>query len=147
MALTDPITKADFLVTVQGLSHYWQTFSGIKDQARTGEYSDGFNKRMKDRVGSRKVQPITLTKGYDPDQDEDLILYWRQEYQARRQAQGRTIIIQPVQYVPEPENIGTPFTLFDFRPTEFNIAESDKTSQDTAIITLIGVFSDWSKGQ
>jgi hypothetical protein len=27
------------------------------------------------------------------------------------------------------------------------VAESDKTSQDTAMITLIGVYSDWSKGQ
>jgi hypothetical protein len=93
------------------------------------------------------VQPVTLTKGYDPDLDEDLILYWRQEYQQARGGQGRTVIIQPVQYVPDPQNNGTPITLFDFRPTEFNVAESDKTSQDTAMITLIGVYSDWSKGQ
>ena len=147
MALTDPITKADFLVTVQGLRAYWQTFSGIDDQARTSEFSDGFSKRMQDRVGSRKVQPITLTKGYDPEQDEELIAYWRAEYQARRGGQGRTVVIQPVEYIPEPESIGTSFTLFNFRPTQFKIAEADKTSQDTAMVTLVGVYSDWAKGQ
>lgn len=147
MALTDSITKADYLVTVQGLRSYWQTFSGIKDQARTSEYSNGFDKRMQDRVGPRKLQPITLTKGYDPDQDDELLTYWRSESQTRRGGQGRTVTIQPVQYVPEPESVGTAFTLFNFKPTSITIAEADKTSQDTAMLTLEGVCSDWVKGQ
>ena len=145
MALIDPITRADYLVTAQGLKAYWQSCSGIDDQARTSEYSDGYSKRMYDRVGSRKVQPVTLTKGYDPEQDDELIRYWRVAYQARRGDTGRTVIIQPVQYVPDPVNIGSPFVLLDFKPTQFRIADADKTSQDTSLITLVGVFSDWTK--
>jgi len=147
MPLIDPVTRADFLVIVQGLQSYWQSFSGVDDQSQTSVFSDGFDRRMYDRVGPRKLQPITLTKGYDPDQDDAIVDFWNAQQSAPRGNQGVTVSVQPVQYLPDPQNLGTPVVLFGFRPTQFKGWEADKTSQDTSLLTLVGVISNWSKGR
>jgi hypothetical protein len=143
-----PIARNQFLVTVQDLSAYFETFSGIDDSTQVSEYSDGFDNRLYPMLGPRTIAEITLTKAYEPERDDEIIALW-QEFRLRRgddvRSRGYTVTIQPIEYSPEPEPIGSPFVVYGFLPTRFMIADADKKSQDVSMLTLGGRANNWSR--
>lgn len=146
MALAQPQTKADWLITLQGIKAFALTFTGIDDQSPTSDYSDGFHRRTYSRVGSPQMQPIVLTFGDDPRANGELVDYWKNFGGNVRVGEGSTLTAQSVEYENgEPANVGTPFVLLDFRPTRYQSGDADKTSADTSVITLTGVCSNWTK--
>lgn len=144
-----PIARNQFLVTVKDLETYWETFSGINEATQTSEYSDGYSNRLFPLLGPRSIDEITLTKAYDPDKDQPIIDFWQNFRLSRGEdvnSRGLTVTVQPVEYAPDPQPIGAPFTLYGFVPTRFNpFGEVDKKSQDMAMMSLVGRITDWSR--
>ena len=149
MPRINPIAKNQFLVTMQDLTCYFETFSGIDDSTQTSEYSDGFSNRIYPLLGPRSIAEIGLTKAYEPETDDQIITLWK-NFRLRRgqdvNARGYTLTIQPVEYAPDPVNIGAPFIVYGFMPTKFTLIEADKKSQDVSMLTLAGRANDWSRG-
>lgn len=46
MALLKPISKAQYIVFVNGIDLYFTTFSGISDTSGTGSYANGTGNRI-----------------------------------------------------------------------------------------------------
>ncbi len=139
MAQTVPITKTQWLVTIKGLDYYWETFSGVEDQAQTSKYSDGLGNRTYTLVGPRDLQDMTLTKAFDPVRDK-VIVDWYKNY-CPGQGLEETISITPVRYCPNPEPIGPSVILYGVKPTNLKFAEVDKKSNDVSVLTL-GIAAD-----
>lgn len=141
MAPTIPITKSQYLVTVEGLEQYWDTFSGIKDVAQTSEYSDGLGNRTYKIVGRRNVEDVSLSKAFDPIADATILTYWQNYCQAR--GVDKTISVTPVKYCPEPEPLGATFILYGVKPIRLEVATADKKSGDVETLVLSFIYDSW----
>lgn len=143
-----PIAKNQYLVTVKDLAAYFENFSGVQDTTQTSEYSDGYDNRLFPLMGPRSIAEITLSKAYSPEQDDEIINFWKNFRLSRGEdinARGLTVTVQPVEYAPDPQPIGNPIILFGFMPTGFQAFEVDKKSQDISMLTLTGRCSDWKR--
>jgi hypothetical protein len=142
MAQTVPITKTQFLVTLKGLDYYWETFSGLDDQAQTSDYSDGLSNRVYKLVGPRTLQDMTLTKAFDPLRDKPII-DWHRNYCDGVNA-SETVSITPVRYCPKPEPIGAALILYGVKPVGLKGFEVDKKSNDIVMLTLAIIADDYT---
>lgn len=141
MAQTIPITKGQFLVTLKGIDSYWQTFSGLSDEAQVSEYSDGLSNRNYSLVSSRKLAQMTLTKAFDPVVDGAVVDYYRNFCDGEDVAQ--TVTIAPVKYCPNPEQIGKVLTLYGVKPVALKGFEADKTNTDVSMLELTIIADDY----
>lgn len=149
MPRINPIAKNQFLVTMQDLTCYFQTFSGIDDSTQTSEYSDGFSNRVYPLLGPRTLAEVSLSKAYEPETDDEIINLWK-NFRMRRgndiNSRGYTVTVQPVEYAPDPLPIGAPFIIYGFMPIKFQLIDADKRSQDVSMLMLGGRANDWSRG-
>ena len=130
-----PITKSDFLVKIPEISEaYWTNFSGVSGSAQSTDYSDGLRRELHKIVGPRQIADVTLSKPYNPVNDLPIIQWW----QAWCNASGKenTVMIQPVNYCPDPEPYGSAVTLLGCKPSSVNFAAVDKTSAEISTIEL-----------
>lgn len=140
-ATKNPTTKAGFLVQIEGIDTYWETFSGIEDEAQTSEWSDGLSNRVYRQVGPRSAKDVTLGKAFDPEQDQPII-DWYLTY-CEGTTETKTISITPVQYCPEPEPRGASITLYGVKPTGIKFGEADKKSNDVSTLEITCIVDDW----
>lgn len=138
-----PITKSEFLITISGIDQYWETFSGIKDTAVVTEYNDGLTNRSFQRTGRRKLEQMTIAKGFDPEIDRDIISYWKQYRQGRNRRTEQTIAITPVEYVPDPEPIGSTLILYGVKPIGFEGFDVDRNSTDISKLVITFIADDY----
>lgn len=143
-----PITQQQFLVRVEQLSAYFETFSGLEDTAEVATYTDGFSRDMREIVGPRKIQPVTLTKPFVPEDDIEIVTFWKNFVTGRALTaqSGTEITIQPVNYSPEPEAIGSPYILYGAVPSSINFLTADKKSQEVAVLSLTFSIQQWAIG-
>jgi hypothetical protein len=134
VAQTIPIARSQYLVTLKSVDAYWQSFSGLSDEAQTTQYSDGLGNRTYTLVGARQAQNVTLTKAFDPVADKQTI-DWYKNYCAGTD-QELTISVVPVKYCPEPEPIGPSLILYGCKPVSLKFGEADKTSNDVSMIEI-----------
>jgi hypothetical protein len=135
------LTKNGFLVTLKGVDTYWVTCSGVKDRAQTSDHSDGLSNRVYQRIGPRKLEPITLTKEFDPIKDAPILDWWRTYCDGTTKSETMSIV--PIKYCPKVETIGKGFTLYGCRPVELNGPEADKKSADAAMLEIVLIADDW----
>jgi hypothetical protein len=138
-----PITKSEYLVSVSGIDQYWETFSGIKDSSVVTEYNDGLANRSFQRPGRRKLEEMTLGKGFDPELDAELISYWKQYRTGRNRRTEQTIAIVPVEYTPDPEPIGKTIIIYGVKPISFEGFEVDRNSADVSKLMLKFIADDY----
>lgn len=141
MAQTKPVTKTQFLVTIKGLDFYWETFSGIDDQAQISEYSDGLSNRTYSLVGPRKLAEMTLTKAFDPTADKPIVDWYRNYCEGT--SEPETISVTPVRYCPNPEPIGAALILYGVKPVNLKGFEVDKKSNDVVPLSLSVIADDY----
>lgn len=65
--------KRQFLVTVEGIAQPWMTKTGGDKTAGTNKVYDGGSLIPQVIAGPAEVGDITVTKAYDPEQDQDLV--------------------------------------------------------------------------
>mgnify|MGYP000214415617 CR=1 FL=1 len=143
MARLKPITQHDYLVTIADFAGYWSTFSGVEDESETDTYSDGITKTLRTVLGPKQIQPVTLEKPFDPEEDAALV---EQINALRYQAQDITVTVEPVRRTPQgPERIGQKsITLYGCQIVRFMGFEVDTASSDTSLLELELSVDDWA---
>lgn len=136
----NPITKAAFLVTIEGINLYWTTFSGISDSAESGQYANGTGNRIFKLVGPRSIEDVELSSPYDPVQALETEAVWL-EYNC----QPLTISVQPVTCDGE-TSIGNAYILEGCQLQSLTVAEVDRESSDVGTITLKLTVNSWRRG-
>ena len=139
MAKINPITKAQYVLTIQGISTYWTKCSGLKESAGVSDYNDGLNSRKIKLVGAREVQPISFTAPFDPEQHRAVVDLW-----SNYACEPLTATIQPVQCGAGAVPIGPTVTIYGWRLTKLEFAEADRNGSDVSEIMLEGVCERWS---
>lgn len=137
-----PVTKGQWLLTIQGLDFYWETFSGLKDRTQTSDYSDGLTNRLYKLHGPRVMEDMTFTKAFDPVKDKPIVKYWKDFCQAENNA--TTASVTPIKYCPTPEPIGPALILYGVTPIAFEGFEVDKKSNEVEPLTLIITAEEWN---
>lgn len=144
-----PITQQQFLVTIEGINAYFETFSGLQDGAETSEYTDGFSRLRRQLVGPRSIETVTLGKPFVPEEDALIVQFWKNFTVGREitdRSAGTEITVQPVNYTPEPTAIGDPYVLYGAIPNRIEFLQADKKSQDISTLVLSFSVQDWSLG-
>jgi hypothetical protein len=136
----NPITKASFLMTVEGINLYWTTFSGVNDSAETGQYAQGTGNRIFKVVGPRSIEDVELTAPYDPEVAQEIEQFWL-DYNCA----PLTVTIQPVQCDGE-SSAGAAYILEGAQLQALTVAEADRESGDVATITLKLTVNSWRRG-
>lgn len=139
-----PIVRSQFLMQAFGLDFFWETFSGLDDQTQVTEYSDGISNRTYSLMGPRKLQEMSLTKPFSPDDDAPLIV-WFKEFCQEGSLQ-HTVVISPVKYCPNLTLYGPSLTLYGAKPIALKGFEADKKSQDVSMLELRLIADEWSYG-
>lgn len=137
-----PIAQNQFLVTFEGLDAYWETFSGLSDEADSSEYTDGLSNRQMKLIGPRQIGEIDLTKPFDPESDKAIVDWFKTWCDGS--SDPITVSVTPVRYCPDPEPIGPALSLFGCRPTKLEGFEADKKSSDVSEITLSFTVDDYA---
>lgn len=140
MSILKPITKAQYVVFINGLELYFTTFSGISDNAQTGSYPNGLGNRILKVVGPRELDDLTLGVPYDPEIAFEIENLWN-EYQC----DYLTIVVQPVTCGNNPQNIGNPYILEGCLLSGINLGEVDKESGDVAMVELKFTANTWRR--
>lgn len=135
-----PITKASFLMTVEGINLYWTTFSGVSDSAETGQYAQGTGNRIFKVVGPRSIEDVELSSPYDPAISQEVEQFWL-DYNC----QPLTITIQPVQCDGITAS-GAAYILEGAQLQALTVAEADRESGDVGTITLKLTVNEWRRG-
>lgn len=137
-----PITEADFLVTIEGISQaHWETCSGVTDSTNVTEYSDGQSNRLHKLIGPRQVENVTLSKPYNPEADKALIAWWKRWCSAN--GEEVTITMQPVRYCPDAIPYGSATTMLGCKPSSLKFGNVDKKSANISMIELIFSVDDY----
>ncbi|MBD2060508.1 hypothetical protein H6F88_31700 [Oculatella sp. FACHB-28] len=88
-----PISNADYLMTIEGLDAYWTEFSGIQVNYTRAKYNDGLSNVEGTTSGGKKVyQDVTISKPFDPEQDAAVI----QWIQSREDGSTFDMTVRPV---------------------------------------------------
>lgn len=140
MPILRPITKAGYIVYVQGVDLFFTTFSGINDTAATGEYANQTGNRIYKVVGPRTLDDVELSSPYDPILAQQAEQFWL-DYQC----DPLTITVQPVLCDGETET-GPPYILEGCQVMNLQVGEVDRESGDVATITLSFTVNSWRRG-
>lgn len=140
MPILEPITKAGYIVYVQGVDLFFTTFSGINDTAATGEYANQTGNRIYKVVGPRTLDDVELSSPYDPILAQQAEQFWL-DYAC----EPLTITVQPVRCDGETE-VGPPYILEGCQISNLQVAEVDRESGDVATITLSFTVNSWRRG-
>lgn len=138
----DSITNADFLVTVANLSGYFSKFSGIKKKFSRSTYSDGLsNIKRVAQSGAIEFEPITISKAFDPIQDDALIT-WLTQHEC---GELFDVTVTPIKRCNGIEKRGTKaWYLSNCRVMEYDAATDTDTGDGSKSSDIIIVLSfDW----
>lgn len=139
MAILKPITKAGFIVYVEGVDLFWTTFSGINDTAETGTYANQTGNRIFKVVGPRTLDDMELSSPYDPVLAQQAEQFWL-DYQC----QFLSITVQPVE-CDGVTNVGPAYIIEGAQLSSLQVAEVDRESGDVGVITLSFTANSWRR--
>jgi hypothetical protein len=72
-----PITQAQYWIQASPFSHYFTTFSGIRDTSGTTQYADGVRGRIFQLKGPRTLAEVTVSTPFDPEKHADIVDFWK----------------------------------------------------------------------
>jgi hypothetical protein len=131
-----PSTQSQFLVQATPWSHYFLSFSGIRDTATTSQYADGSTQRVYNLKGPKTLAEMTLSTAFDPEKHFDIVDFWKSHG-----CEFFTVIVTPVTCSEDPEQLGTRrIVVPDAQMTSLNFGVVDRTSGNpsTIEITMVG---------
>lgn len=68
----NPMSNADFLLTIEGIPGYWTEFSGIKFTIKRPTYADPIaGQVVKASSGTLEYENVTIMRPFDPESKED----------------------------------------------------------------------------
>lgn len=133
MAKLKPQSKSLWMVTVQGIQTYFQTFSGINEKREVGRYNDGLDNRVRKVLGNIEADAVTLGAPTVAEEVGALV----DLFKACQEDEGLTVTITPVKVCKENERRGNKsLTLHGCQLSGLKGFEVDRTSSDTSMIEL-----------
>jgi len=152
MANLKPITVQNFIVTVNGATGLSGNILFTKASAPSFSrpevaYNDGQTGQTLATFGFSTREKLTLSKPYDPVQDEALELWAQKEVENANADTAFTITVQPV----TSDIAGTPIASAKARVytgcvvTRLRVAEVDRTSSSLAMLEIEVYFQNSTK--
>lgn len=131
-----PSTQSQYYVQASPFSHYFTSFTGIRDTAATSNYADGLRQRVYNLKGPKVLSEMTVTTPFDPVQHADVLDFWKSSG-----CEFITLTITPVTCGEDPQPLGTRTLIIpDAQITAVNGFTVDRTSgqPSTLEITFVG---------
>lgn len=134
-----PSTQSQFWVTASPWSHYFTSFSGIRDTAATGNYSDGVRQRVYNLKGVKTLAEMTISTPFDPVIHTDIVDFWKSHG-----CEFITVTVSPVTCGEDPQPLGTrQIILPDAQLTSLNFGQVDRTSGNPSTIEITFVSDNF----
>ena len=135
-----PITKSAYWIQTSAFSHYFSTFTGIKDTAATSQYADGVSGRVYQLKGPKTLSDATITCPFDPRQHKDVVDFWK-----NYGCEFVTITVTPVECGDNPSPIGQRSIIIpDAQFSSLTFGDVDRTSSDASILSLTFVMDTFT---
>lgn len=129
-----PITQSQWWVQCASFSHYFTTFSGIKDTAGTSQYADGSNNRIYQLKGPRTLSEVTISTPFDPVRHADVVDFWKQSG-----CGFLTLTVTPIDCNGEnPQRLtgARQIIMPEAQITAITFGQADKTSSNVSMLEL-----------
>jgi hypothetical protein len=134
MAKLRPISVANFRVTVEGISTYWEKFGGFDESKTTFKFNDGLDNVIQEvSTGMVEKQALTISKSFDPDQDWAII----ELFESFCDADGITITVEPINNCKSGERRGTKsFVYYGCQLVGRKGGEADRQGSNSSMLEL-----------
>lgn len=128
-----PVTQSQFWVQCASFSHYFTTFSGIKDTASTSQYSDGSTNRIYQLKGPRTLSEVTISTPFDPERHADIIDFWKQFG-----CEFLTLTVTPIDCSGTPARLpgARQIIMPESQLTSVSFGQVDKTSSNVSMLEM-----------
>jgi len=134
-----PASQSQFYVQASPWSHYFTSFSGIKDTAVTAQYADGIRQRVYNVKGPKTLTEMTIATPFDPIQHADVLDFWKSHG-----CEFITVTITPVTCGEDPQPLGSrTIILPDAQLTSVNFGAVDRTSGNPSTVEITMVSDNF----
>lgn len=142
-----PLVKSQFIVTSSifpGLT--FTVFNGLSDTSTVTDYADGLEFRRFNLVGPPKLDPMTITIPFSPEDNKDLIEYQRNNPCQRFVLSVTPVICNPNSSTQFVEVAGNTLYITGCQLTSVKAYSVDRSSTDVSVIELGFVGDDYYLG-
>lgn len=135
-----PITQAQYWIQASPFSHYFTTFSGIRDTSGTTQYADGVRGRIFQLKGPRTLAEVTVSTPFDPEKHADIVDFWK-----TYDCSFVTLTVTPVECGEDPAPLGNrTITIPDAQITSINFGQADRASTNVSTLELTFVMDTFT---
>lgn len=135
-----PATQGQFWVQASPFSHYFTSFSGIKDTASTSTYADGVRGRIFQLRGPKTISEATVSTPFDPEKHYDIVDFWK-----AYNCEFITITVTPVTCGEDPQPRGQrAIVIPDAQLSVLSFGQVDRTSGNVSTIELTFVMDSFT---
>lgn len=135
-----PATQSQFWVQASPFSHFFTSFSGIKDTAATSQYADGVRGRVFQLRGPKTLSEATVSSPFDPEKHYDIVDFWKSY-----NCEFITVTVTPVTCGEDPKPRGQrAIVIPDAQITSLSFGQVDRTSGQPATIELTFVMDNFT---
>jgi hypothetical protein len=136
-----PSTQSQFLVSMSPFSHYWTSYSGLRDTAASSSYPDPIRQRIFQLKGPKTLSEATFSTPFDPIVHADIIDF----YKSGDNCSFLTATIQPVTCGEDPRPLGSrTLILLDCQVSSLNFGTVDKSSANPSTIEVTLICNDFT---
>lgn len=135
-----PSTQSQFWVQASPWSHYFTSFSGIRDTAANSQYADGVRQRVFQLKGVKTLQEATISTPFDPRVHYDMVDFWKSHG-----CEFVTITVTPVTCGEDPQPLGSRTIIIpDAQFTSLSFGQVDRTSGAPSTIEMTFVMDNFT---
>ena len=135
-----PSTQAQYWVQASPWSHYFTSFTGIRDTASTSQYADGIRQRIYQLKGPKTLAEATLSTPFDPLVHFDMVDFWKQHG-----CEFITVQVTPVTCGENPQPLGSRTIIVpDAQFTSLTFGQVDRTSGNPSTIEMTFVMDNFT---
>lgn len=135
-----PATQSQFWVQASPFSHYFTSFSGIKDTASTSQYADGVRGRIFQLRGPKTISEATVSTPFDPEKHYDIVDFWK-----AYNCEFITLTVTPVTCGEDPSPRGQrAIVIPDAQITVLSFGQVDRTSGNASTLELTFVMDNFT---
>jgi hypothetical protein len=135
-----PVTQSQFLVSMSPFSHYFTSFSGIRDTAAASSYPDGVRQRIFQLRGPKTLAEATFSTPFDPEKHADIVDFWKSS-----SCDYISATVQPVTCSEDPQPLGSrTLIVLDAQMSSLNFGAVDKSSGNPSTLEITLICNDFT---
>lgn len=135
-----PATQSQYWVQASPFSHFFTSFSGIKDTAATSQYADGVRGRIFQLRGPKTLSESTISTPFDPEKHYDIVDFWK-----AYNCEFITVTITPVTCGEDPQPRGQRAIIIpDAQISVLSFGQVDRSSSNVSTLELTFVMDNFT---